>query len=150
MVAIAFLALTLPIAMVLVTARSLLIKKNPPASAEAVAAASAPLQKSLEDMADKSLAPLTLSEDQSRIELSSADPAADLARVRDLASRFQASTLSPSESAGETRLLVTLAESRAGDFAKACRDPAFEPAISPAAPDQPRTLLEIVIRKKSP
>ena len=144
--AVALMALAAPVAMVVFSLRSMTEKKVEPPVSEAAA----PLEKALEDIASKSLAPVSLGADQARVEIITDDPEGELIRIEGVLKVFKASAL-PAEADGQqARLLVTLAASQVPEFIAACEKKDLpKPGSTTTVIDQARTLVEIVIKKKN-
>jgi hypothetical protein len=146
-VAVVFLALAVPVAMVIFSLQTMTAKKI----VDPEPAASAPLEKALEDISAKNLAPAALSEGQFRVEIPTGRPERDLTRIQNLLKSFNAAALPPAREGETIRLLVTVAESRVSDFVAACQGEAQPAESLPFAPprDQARVLVELVIQKRS-
>ena len=145
--AVVLLALSAPVAMVIISVSNL-TKKSPPPPA---AADSGPLQNALEDIAAKTLAPSALNDGQLRVEILADDPVKELVRIEGLLKIFQAAALPPSMEKGNVRLLVSVAQNQSKDFISACQNPeSSEGELQPMTNgNEPRALVEVVINKKT-
>ncbi len=143
---VALLALAPPMAFVILSLRTTFGPKPAPPSA-AAAETSAPLQKALEDIADKSLAPPSLDEASgSVVNLETNDPERELARVEALAKNFDAVALPAAREGGQIRLRVSLAENQSANFVQACLEKKSPPPVADNT-DPARVLVEVVIKK---
>lgn len=150
MFAVVFIALAVPVAMVLFSVSAMTRgKSGSPPNPEADAA----LEKGLADIAAQNLAPAALSEGQARVEIIADDAEAESARIQKLLNDYEAAALPAARKGNSISLLAAIPESRVAAFTKACRnekETGEEPAIRiDQTRDQARTLVEIVITEKS-
>lgn len=152
LVAVALMALAAPLAMVIFSLRSMSGRGAEPTNSPPEAAA--PLEKALEDIAGRTLAPAGLLDDQPRLEIRTDRPDEVLARVEALLKSYDASALPPERGEGTIRVVVMLPASRVADFFAASQagdsgDRPEVPLTRTLVVDETRTLVEIVIQKKT-
>jgi len=147
-VAVVLLALALPISFVILSLQTAFGTKQAASSSAAETETSAPLQKALEDIADKSLNPAGLGALGDReVVLSAEDPESELVRVESLVKTFSAVSLPAAREDGRLRLRVSIAEDLSSNFIKACEE---KTAPTPTTSTDPaRAMVEVVIEKKT-
>ncbi len=146
-VAVVLLALALPIFFVILSLQTAFGTKPAASSPAAEAALSAPLQKALEDIADKSLNPAGLGAWGDReVLLGAQDPESELVRVESLVKAFGAVSLPAAREGGRLRLRVSLAENQSANFIKACEEKTTPTPTR--SPDPARAMVEVVIEKQ--
>lgn len=151
MAAVGLMALAAPVAMVVFSLRS--FSGREAGSDLSTSEAAAPLEKALEDIADRNLAPAGLGDDQPRLEIRTDRPEEVLVRVEALLAAYGASALPPERTTDTIRLVGMIRADQVADFFAACRaeDPGRDSTAgsSPGTggPNDTRTLVEIVIQK---
>lgn len=145
---VALLALALPIAFVIASLQTAFSPKRVAPSPAAEAETAAPLQKALEEIADKSLNPAVIEASSDReIVLLVEDPEGELARVEALAKALDAVSLPAARDDKQIRLRVSLGDDQSSTFIKACHEKTLPPQTKSTGPA--RAMIEVVIRKKN-
>jgi hypothetical protein len=138
-----FIALTLPLAGVILTLQSFTKREKPQASQESESGVSEALQNMLEGIADEKLAPEQLQGSKARIELTADEMNGEKKRIEGLLKSYGGIAIPTVESEAEIRLLVRIPGEHLEEFLVACRDGREGERVS----DPSGGLLEVVIKK---
>jgi hypothetical protein len=139
-----FIALALPLAAVIGFAVGNSKPKTAPISAEISPEAASALQKSLEDAAQKSLAPATLN-DQPSVQVPADDISSKTQQVIDLTKKLGGSATS----IGDGKIWAQVPNNLINHFKQACLAPTDLP-LPEGTPDASLSLVEVVIKPKTP
>jgi hypothetical protein len=144
--AVTMIALIIPILCIAIGARDYFKKPAP----QVDSAAFTPLQKALENVADKQLEPKSLSDDSENLTLTVANPQEAEAKIEARAVRLGGFAMQTgSGKADEIHILIHLPANRRQAFIDSPLESGAKDPKTMTGDDQARTLIDVVIRKRA-